>query len=266
MNRFISQFKLAVTDLLGSLVHYRLWLYMGWLDIQQRYRGSILGPLWITLSMVIFITVLSVVYSRLFHTEIQILLPYLTAGMLVWVFVSTILLESSDIFITVKPLIENIKLPYLSHILRLVWRNLIIFFHNLLVFVGVALIFKINLGWGVLMFFPALLLTLIVLASIAIAIALLGTRFRDLPPLISSFIMVVFFVSPITWKADMLGQGSWIIRLNPVAYFLDLLRSPLLGQSPMPESWIICGLLTCLAFACSFLLFVRFRSRIPFWI
>src|SRR6202162_2773150 len=59
---------------------WRVWGIMGWDDIRQRYRRSVIGPFWITLSMGIFILVLGVIYSRLFHTELRTFLPYLTVG------------------------------------------------------------------------------------------------------------------------------------------------------------------------------------------
>jgi ABC-type polysaccharide/polyol phosphate export permease len=266
MNRSFSQLQLAIDDLVNSIHRYKLWFYLAWIDIQQRYRGSILGPLWITLSMAIFIGALSIVYSRLFHTDINALVPYLTAGMLCWIFISTNISESTDVFTNAKPLIDSIKLPYLIHVFKLVSRNVIIFFHNLLVFIIVAVIFNIPITINTLLFVPALLLASVMVASTCIMISLLGTRFRDLPPLITSLIMLVFFISPVTWQANMLGEGSLILRLNPMFYYLDLLRSPLLGAAPMESSWIVCGIITLISFIISFGLFVRFRSRIPFWI
>lgn len=261
-----SQRALAIQDLKDSLSRYRLWLHLGWADIQQRYRGSFLGPFWITLSMMIFIGALGVVYSRLFHQELSAFLPFLATGMLSWIMVSTMLMESTDVFIQAKSLIDNIKLPFFIYIFRLLWRHQIIFFHNLVVFVLVAIFFKVKINANILYFIPAFLLVSALLVFTSIIVALIGTRFRDVPPVISSLIMVVFFVSPVTWQAEMLGKQSYIIKLNPVYYLLDLLRSPLLGKAPEPSSWGICLLLTLGLFLISFSLFTRFRSRIPFWV
>jgi ABC-type polysaccharide/polyol phosphate export permease len=216
--------------------------------------------------MLIFIVAISVVYSRLLHSTIEILLPYLAAGMVAWIYVSTVLIESTETFVNAKSFIENVKLPYLTQVFRLIWRNLIVFFHNLIVFITIALILKSGLSWHTLLFIPGLLLLSIMLVSICLSIALVGTRFRDLPPVISSTIMVIFFVSPVTWQPSMIGENSLIIKLNPVVYFLDLIRSPLLGHAPMVTSWIVCGLLASVSFIISFGLFVRCRRRIAFWI
>src|SRR5438552_679791 len=134
MSTFSIRTQLGFRDLSTSITRYRLWLHLGWSDIQQRYRGSVLGPLWITVSMFIIVTALGVVYSRLFHQEIHEFIPFLTAGLLAWTFISTVLIESTDTYISSKNYIENMKMPYIIFVFRLVWRNIIIFFHNIVVF------------------------------------------------------------------------------------------------------------------------------------
>jgi lipopolysaccharide transport system permease protein len=266
MTKVHSKFNVAIDDLKSTLKRSSLWLHLGWLDIQQRYRGSILGPFWITLSMIIFVLALSIVYSRLFHQDVKSFLPFLTAGMLIWTFISTVLIESADVFVNAKSLIDNIKLPYLVFMLRLIWRNNIIFFHNLVVFIAIALILHTKISFNSLFFFPGFFLVSLLMTSVGLVIALIGTRFRDIPPVITSLVMVVFFVSPVTWRADMIGTHSLIIKLNPVYYIMDLARAPLLGEQPQLTSWGVCLFLTIICFGISFSLFSKYRSRIPFWI
>jgi len=261
-----TQADYARKDIKDSFLRYKLWCYLGWSDIQQRYRGTVLGPLWITLSMVIFVLALSLVYGRLFHQEPKTFLPYLTAGILCWTFISTVLTESTDVFIAAKTFIENLKLPFLLYLCRLIWRNQIIFLHNLMVFIAMAIFFRIDVSLNNLLFIPAMLLISILLISVGLVLGLLGTRFRDIPPVISSLIMLVFFVSPITWPVETIGMDSLIIKLNPLFYMLDIMRSPLLGILPALSSWLVCCVMTGLALLISFMLFKKYRSHIPFWL
>jgi ABC-2 type transporter len=86
-------------EVIAGFRAWPVWGLMGWDDIRQRYRRSVIGPFWITLSMGIFILVLGVIYSRLFHTELKSYLPYLTAGFIVWGFMSAAASESCIAFI-----------------------------------------------------------------------------------------------------------------------------------------------------------------------
>src|ERR1700726_3197039 len=70
-------------DLYRGFCAAPLWMLLGWSDIRLRYRRSVLGPFWITLSMSVLIIVLGLVYSRIFHTDIRPYLPYLALGFIV---------------------------------------------------------------------------------------------------------------------------------------------------------------------------------------
>ena len=136
-----NQFKLAQLDLTDSLSKWRLWTYLGWNDIKMRYRGSVLGPFWITASMLIFITAFSMVYSRLLNQPIKEYVPFLTAGYLVWLMIASVLTESCNTFVEAASFITEIKLPYSMYIFRVSWRHIIIFFHNILVYIAVVFYF-----------------------------------------------------------------------------------------------------------------------------
>lgn len=135
------QFNLAVDDVLKSLEKFKLWLYLGWSDVQARYKGSILGPFWITLSMSIFILTFGFVYGNLLHQDLKSYFPFLTCGILIWTYISTVLTDSCDMFYGAKSFICQIKLPYLIHMYRILWRNILIFFHNIVVYIFVAYYF-----------------------------------------------------------------------------------------------------------------------------
>ena len=76
-------------DLLAGIRAWRLWTMLGWNDIRQRYRRSVLGPFWITISMAVFITLLGVIYSHIFKIELKTYLPYLSLGYIIWGFIAT---------------------------------------------------------------------------------------------------------------------------------------------------------------------------------
>ncbi|MCW8445042.1 ABC transporter permease [Fluoribacter gormanii] len=260
-----SQAKLAVVDLFDSIKKWKLWTYLGWNDIKIRYRGSVLGPFWITASMLVIIVAFSVVYSRLFHQSIAEYVPFFTTGYLVWVLISAALAESCNTFVEASLLINEIKLPYILYVFRLTWRHVIIFFHNALVYCAVALYFQVPLNWAIVYVIPGLLLIILNLISAGLILSILGTKYRDIPPIINSLIQVMFFITPISWNANLLPNSA-IIVFNPLNYFIDLIRMPLLGQVPGLVTWNTCISITIILSCISFTLFARFRRNIPFWI
>jgi len=99
-------------EIVSGFRAWPIWMIMGWDDVRQRYRRSILGPFWITLSMGIFILLLGVIFSRLFHVGVAIYMPYLTAGYIMWGFLSSSTVESCIVFHESSRIIKQIKLPY----------------------------------------------------------------------------------------------------------------------------------------------------------
>ena len=60
----------VIQDLIKTLRRSELWLLLGWLEIKQRYTRSVLGPLWITISMAVMVGSIGVVYGSLFKQSL----------------------------------------------------------------------------------------------------------------------------------------------------------------------------------------------------
>ena len=243
-----------------------VWGLMGWDDIRQRYRRSVIGPFWITLSMGIFILVLGVIYSRLFHTELQTFLPYLTVGYVVWGFISAAANDSCIAFIDASRIIKQIKLPYSVYVLRVVWRNFIIFLHTIVIFIPMAIIFKIEPKLTMLYEIPGLLLVGVNLIWLTTVIAILSTRFRDIQPIVGTVISLAMFATPIMWTVSALGNDKIIAEVNPVYHLIEIARAPLLGMAPEPLSWLVACGLAVVGSVLAIALMVRASRRIVFWL
>ena len=243
-----------------------VWVIMGWDDIRQRYRRSVIGPFWITLSMALFTLVLGVIYSRLFHTELQTYLPYLTVGYVVWGFMSAAANDSCIAFSDASRVIKQIKLPYSVYVLRVVWRNFIIFLHTIVIFVPMAIIFKITPNLTTLYVIPGLILVIVNLLWLTTVIAILSTRYRDIQPIVGTIIQLGMFATPIMWNVSALGEDKIVAELNPVYHLIEITRAPLLGMAPEPRSWLIACALAVVGSALAVALMVRASRRIVFWL
>lgn len=256
----------ALYDMLLASQKYRVWLHLGWLDVKQRYRRSVLGPWWISISMLLFIGAMSKIFSHLFHQNVSEYVPFFTTGFMFWSFISSSIIESTEIFKTNSSLIKQIKLPYSLYILRFLVKNVIVLGHNFIIYFLVMLAFHLHPGWQFFLVFPGMALLLINMYWISLLVALLSTRFRDIAPIVASCIQILFFITPISWAPKLLGSESWIVQLNPFVYFLDLVRNPLLGQEIPAYSWLVCLSIAIVGLLCSLALFSRAQTRIPFWL
>src|SRR5882757_9812515 len=166
-------------DIGEGLARWQLWSMLGWNDIHQRYRRSAIGPFWITISMAIFIVMLGFIYSKLFHQELAVFLPYIAMGLITWGFISGTTSEACTVFAENTGIIRQIRLPYTVYVMRMVWRSFIIFLHTVVLIVPIALYFRIPLGFGALLVIPGMVLVMLNQVWLAIVIGVAATRYRD---------------------------------------------------------------------------------------
>jgi lipopolysaccharide transport system permease protein len=78
---------------------------------------------------------------------------------------------------------------------------------------------------------------------------------------------VAFFLSPIIWSAEMLPPSRrYVADFNPLFHFIEVIRAPLLGEPLHMLSWIVVASLLVLGSVSTFVLFARFRARVPYWL
>jgi lipopolysaccharide transport system permease protein len=253
-------------DLFSALKAWPLWTMLGWNDIRQRYRRSTLGPFWITLSMAMFIGVLGVIYSRIFQVDVKTYLPFLTAGYVTWGFISQVINESCGAFQEGERIIKQIRLPFGLYVFRVIWRNFIIFLHTVVIFLPVALVFRVPLGATIFLVVPGLILLLANMSWIGLMLAILATRFRDMPQIVATLTQILMFATPIMWPVSALNGAPWIAEINPIYHFIELIRAPLLGNQPATLSWMVAIGTLVLGSALSLLLLNRASKRVVFWV
>jgi lipopolysaccharide transport system permease protein len=259
-------FGMALSDFSQGLASWRLWVRLGWNDILQRYRRSMLGPFWLTASTAVMVIALGGLYSQLFNTPIQDFLPYLCVGLLLWNLMSSFLIEGGALFTGAESYIKQVRLPYSVYVYRSSWSKLIIFAHNFIIYFGVLLYFRIWPGAVALLAIPGLLLILINGAAVTLCIGMVSARFRDVPQLINSLVQIIFFVTPIMWRPELLHGRTYIADLNPFYHMLEIVRAPLLGGLPSAKNYLAVLLITAINLAVVGAFFARFRSRISYWV
>jgi homopolymeric O-antigen transport system permease protein len=260
----------AWEDLTGGLRKYDLWGRFGWLEIKRRYRRTMIGPFWACITLVIFVIVIGSVGSGLLSKHTGDYLPFLVAGMIVWVTLQSTLLESVNVFVAGGGLIRQMNFEYSILVYSLVWRNFIVFAHNLLVYFLILLVFAPDkLGFANLLAIPGLIVLAINCTWLSLLLGLVSLRFRDLQQLVMSTVQVSMFVTPLFWPADGLEglRRLFFVDLNPLYHLLTIVRDPLLGgKLPLLSSCIAATLITITGWALAYSMFAKYRKRIPYWL
>jgi ABC-type polysaccharide/polyol phosphate export permease len=244
-------------------------LMLGWQDIRQSYRRSVFGQLWITIGMAVTISVIGIVFGTIFGTPMQVFLPYLASGLITWGLIAGILNEGTVGFTVAEAMIKQLPLPKIVYIVRVVWRNLIVSAHNIIILPLVIIIMGAPMTWAILLWPAGVLLTVTALSGLALSLAVVATRFRDVPPIVNAILTVGFYITPVIWLKDSLNNNelvSSIVSSNPLYHLLQIARLPLIGQYPTLDNWIWAAGYGLFFWIVGFIMFQRYKKRIAYWV
>jgi len=251
---------------------FRLWPLiwtLSLLDIRLRYRGSLLGPFWLTLSTAVMVGAIGFLYSRLFHQDIASYLPFLSISLVLWNFINTITAEGCTCFTQAESMIRAMRMPLSLHAARVVMRNIMVLAHNIVVIIVVFAIFRVVPSMASFSILPACGLWIIDAMAISMLLGIFGARFRDIPPIIGSIVQIAFYLTPIMWSPTMLvhrGLSLVLVEWNPFFALLEIMRGPLLGGALEPKVWAVAlGYSAALVLLAGFV-FIRARPRIAYWV
>lgn len=236
------------------------------MKLRAQYRGSIIGPFWITISSAIFFLGLGLIYSYLWKAELADYLPWLMTGFSVWIFISQSITESCNIFISAEPLMKRRQMPLSSYVFQHMF-YLGMFFAHLAPILMIAFLVSSVGSWLHLLVLPlSITIYAINLYFLTIVLGLICARFRDLQQAITTMLQLLFFMTPIIWSPSQLGENQLLIYLNPLSSFVELVRAPILGQAIHPIAIITVIVLSFLNALVAFTMFKRFQHRLIFWL
>jgi lipopolysaccharide transport system permease protein len=244
-------------------------LMLGWQDIRQSYRRSVFGQLWITIGMAVTIAAIGIVFGTIFATPMQVFLPYLASGLIMWALIAGILNDGNMAFIASEGMIKQLPLPKIVYIIRIVWRNLIVSAHNIVIFPIVILIVGGNTSWAFLIWPLGVGAAILSLSGLALIFAIVAARYRDLPQIVNAALTVGFYITPVIWIKESLGGNelvNLVVGLNPLYHILQLARLPMIGQLPSLSNWIWVLTSAVLFWAMGLYMFSRFEKRIAYWV
>jgi len=258
----------GLKDILASFKNFHLPVFLAYSDVRQRYRRSSLGPFWITISMGVTIACIGIIFGNIFKAPIREFLPFLSSGIILWGFISSILTEATTVFPAAEGIIRQLPIPLFTHIARMITRNLYILGHNLVVLPVVYVCVHKPVSFVSLLALPGFFLMVLNLTWMALVISIFCARFRDLTQIVASILQIFFYVTPIIWMPSLLPSRTSLMVLepNPFYHLISIVREPLLGIAPSVSNWLFSIGLAIVGSFFSIIFFNIYRKRISYWL
>lgn len=256
-----------LADLIFTLRNWRLIHLLGISSLRARYARSRFGQTWLSITTFIQILCTGLVWSLIWKMEIDEYLPYVGVGHILYLFFSQSVNDSTGVFVADSRLYLNDKLPFMTSISAHLYRNIVIFLHNIPTIIllitwssHARFSFSISLLYGV--FFSSFF---IFFASYFFAV--ICTRFRDLIQLVGLLFQLIFLVTPIMWKITFLPDyAQGYVFINPFASILELIRNPIIGIEVNQLALISIISWTILFSILSYFSYKFMNKKIIFWI
>lgn len=227
------------------------WASLVRLDLQNRYRRSVLGVGWSLAQPLAMTVVFCVAFAGIFNqSDWRTYSCSLVCGLSVWAFLLGSATQGCEAFIRAEAYIRQCPLPFGIYPLRTVCGTLIHFGISLvLVVAAVGLLTDKGWDalWGLACAVPAIALAGLFAWGLATLFAFANVFFQDTKHLTDVAGQLVFFLTPIVFPASVLEkQGlGLVLDLNPAAHFLELFRTSLIGCELAPvELYARCGAVT----------------------
>ena len=216
--------------------------------------------------MAVLVLGLGLLYSQIFRQPFKEFLAFLGAGLVSWYFLSNMLLESCTAATEADGHLKALPLPITIFAARVVYRNFLIFLHNLLVVIILMLILQRGFSPVYLLVAPGVVIYCLFGFGLGVLLSPVSARFRDVPQVMATLVQLAFFVTPIFWRPSQISTDSPIVQLNPLYHMIELIRGPLLGHPPHLNSYVISLALTAVVLVLAILNLAYTRRKIFLWL
>jgi ABC-type polysaccharide/polyol phosphate export permease len=263
---FWTFWRLGFEELVGGLHYWRVWHLLGIRELRHRYARSKLGQLWVTLSAAIMIGMLGAVWSLLWRQPVRELMPYFGASLILWTYLSQMLTEFASAFVNHSGLYRNQRMNFSVSIYSVIYRHSLILAHNLAIIAILVVAFGVPVNWYLFQVIPAFILTWVMLSWVGYLIAMICVRYRDVIQIVTTWLMILFFVTPVMWRPAFLpDEYRFVVDYNPLAQYLELLRNPLLGEPIGAWTWALAIVISIGGGFLALAIIGRYQQRIIFW-
>lgn len=210
-----------------------VWRYRGLLgvligrDIKVLYRQAALGAAWAIIQPVFAVAIFTIVFGN-FARMPSDGIPYPVfafAAVLPWTYFAESLRRAGTSLVTEAELVRKVYFPRLVIPLAAVTAPLVDLLLASVVFFALLFWYDIGLTWRIFGLIPLVLVTGLLSLAVALWLAPINVRFRDIKHTLPFLIQVWMYASPIIYPLSLIPlEWRWLYSLNPMVGVIEGFR------------------------------------------
>jgi lipopolysaccharide transport system permease protein len=212
---------------------YRELLYLlTWRELKARYKQTIMGIAWVIMQPLMTTIIFTLFFGKLAKVPSDGI-PYPVfayAGLLLWTFFASSVINSSHSLIANAQLITKIYFPRMIIPGATIGGRLVDFIVAFVILIGMMIYYRVPVTTSLIML-PAVIALITMLAlGVGMWMAALNVKYRDVGVGLPALIQFWFFASPILYPLSFVPE-SWrrIYLLNPMVGIIESFRAALFG-------------------------------------
>lgn len=234
----------ALANQWDGLRRFSLWNRLAWTDLQRLYRRSLFGLLWLALSFGMFVAAKIFVFGSIATVDPAEFSIWLTIGFWLWMYISGATIEACNSFVAARSWILGTSLPLSVHVYEMVVKSVIRFAFVLPVIGLILFVLRWTPSLDWLWFVPGFFVFILNTVWAGFLLGTLSARYRDLIHFVTALMRVFFFLTPILYMPQQLGENAKYLVYNPFTHYLAIIRDPIMGYGVPVLSWIVVGAIT----------------------
>lgn len=262
----MNMFKYFTHGISAQIKSARGWIYLGWMDFIVPYRSTYVGPVWELLSAVVWVLGLSLVFYSPEFSSVSRFVAYVACGIVFFTFTSHTLTQFPSLYLTSGEVMQSIAISPAFFILRTFVLNLLRFASQFVVAIGAVWFFADITEVQIFEFIPGMFVLVNTSLWVGIILASLGARFPDMVQVISTLARTLMFVTPVFWSVGDSQARDIVASYNPITYFIEIVRAPLLGEHVRDVAWIVVISINLALIPIALITYKMVRHRILKWV
>ena len=217
--------------------YYAYAIRAGKAQLKSEIAGSYLSFLWWVLDPLLFMLVYSFVSLIVFGKGEQYFSAFIFVGYTSYKLFERTLKTSVKLVARNKSVVKNVYVPKVILLFKELYVSLFQFAISfMLVFITMA-IYRVPLTWKVFYFIPLVILLVLLSEGLGLFMMHIGVYVQDLSNVIHVLLRLLFYMSGVFYNLQTRLEGREaarfiLLKLNPVGYIIDDMRSALLYDGP----------------------------------
>jgi lipopolysaccharide transport system permease protein len=218
-----------------------LFYFLAWRDVKVRYKQTLVGASWAIFQPFVMMVVFTVFFNHLAGISAGDDVPYpvfVYSGLLFWNLFTQTVSRASDSLVNNQAVVTKVYFPRLILPLSAPVVSFADFLAALVIFAGMLVYYGILPGLeGVLLFLPAIGITLVAACGLGLALAALNVKYRDVRQALPFFLQVLLFLTPVIYPVSLVPSHlRFLLYLNPMTGVITAMRAGVTGAGSV--NWL----------------------------